>query len=240
MNKIRLLKELERYVIFNNKVLRDITGKPSSYVKLLVYRLKKQDLVFEIERNKYTVHKDSLLIASRIVWPSYLSCWTALRYHNLTEQLPTSIFVITTRARKKSRLKFENTEIIFIKIKPKYFFGFNKENYGGFTIFMADPEKALIDSALFKKISFLELYSMMKEHKKEINMKLIIIYLKRIKNKTLIKRFGFAFDKLGFDLFSKLKRFINDKYVFLDYAGASKGKKNKKWRLTENAELQGA
>lgn len=237
MNKIRLLKELERYAMFNNKTLRDITGKTSSYVKLIVYRLKKEGFIFEIEKNKCTVHKDPLLIASKIVWPSYLSGWTALRYYNLTEQLPSRVFVITTRARKKSRLEFENTEIIFIKIKPKYFFGFNKENYSGFTIFMADPEKALIDSALFKKISFSELYSIMEEHKKEINTKLIIAYLRRIKNKALIKRFGFAFDKLGFDFFDKLKKSIDNKYVFLDYAAISKGKRNKKWRIIENAEL---
>jgi len=237
MKKIELLKKLAEYVTFSNKTVREITKKDSDYAKLLIYRLKKEGLIFAIEKNKYTLHKDAFIIASKIVWPSYLSCWTALRYYNLTEQLPQDIFVITTRARKRNVLNFENTKIILIKVKPKYFFGFKKEYYDGFTIFIAEPEKALIDSALFKKISFSEIISIVKERKNALNIKKLVCYLLKIKNKTLIKRFGFLLDSIGADFFAKFKKYLDYKYAVLDTVMPKKGKKNKKWRIIENVGL---
>src|SRR3989344_5954449 len=100
MKKIELIRELEKYPVLSLKNVKEIIKKDNEYAKLVVYRLKKEKLLFEIERNRYTLQKDSLIVASNITWPSYISCWSALRYYNLTEQLPKVIFVITTRARK--------------------------------------------------------------------------------------------------------------------------------------------
>ncbi len=237
MKKISFLKELEGYAVFTNKTVRELTHKSKSYTKLLVYRLKKDGLITEIEKNKYTLQKDPLAVASSIVWPSYISCWTAIRYHNLTEQLPQDVFVITTRAKKRRGLSFGNSRILFMRVKPKYFFGFRKGAYGNFTIFIAEKEKALIDSALLKKISFSELSAIAMEHKDELDMRLLIEYLDKIKNKTLIKRFGFLLEKLGYDFYSELKGFINAPYIPLDYSAARKGKKNKKWKVIENVNI---
>ena len=235
MEKILLIKQLEKYPVFNLKKIREITGKSSGYAKLLVYRLKKKNLITEIEKNKLTINKDPMVIASNMIWPSYISCWSALRYYNITEQLPQDIFVITTKTRKKRIVKLNNVKIIFIKVKPKYFFGYRKERYGNFDIFIAEKEKALIDSALFKKISFSEICSIIKNNLTILNTKLFLDYLVKIRNKTLIKRFGFLFDKLDIDIYKKIKRFIDSKYIPLDYALPIKGKKNKKWKIIENA-----
>ncbi len=235
MKRIILIRELEEYPVFNLKKVKEITGKDSNYAKLLVYRLRKDNLIFRIEKDKYTIKKDPLIVASNMIWPSYISCWSALRYHNLTEQLPQAIFIVTTRARKEREVTFNDIKIIFIKVKPRYFFGYTKERYQDFDIFIAEPEKALIDSALFKKVSFSEICSMIKDNLKIINIRLLLEHLIRIKNKTLIKRFGFLLDKLGVE--SKLKRFIDFRYVPLDYFLPAKGKKNKKWRVIENVEL---
>jgi len=237
MKKINLLRELEGYAVFNNKIVREITHKDGSYVKVLVYRLKKEGLIMEIEKNKYTMQKDLLIIASNMVWPCYLSCWTALRYYNLTEQLPQNIFVISPRARKTRKVDFNNNRILFIKIKPNYFFGFKKESYDGFTIFIAEKEKALIDAVLLKKISFSEICSIVKQHVNDINHRLLIDYLKKIKNKSLIKRFGLLLDSCNFDFHNELKKFINAPYIPLDYCVAVKGRKNKKWKIVENVKL---
>ena len=237
IKKINLIRELERYPIFNLKKLKEIIEKDNKYSKLVVYRLKKEKLIFEIEKNKYTTKKDSFIIASNIIWPSYISCWSALRYYNLTEQLPQITCVITTRKRKKREINFNNLNIKFIKTRPRYFFGYKKERYMDFNIFIAEREKALIDSALFKKISFLEIYEIIKNNIKDLDMNLFILYLIKIKNKALIKRFGFLFNKLGIEMPNKLEKLIDFKYVPLDYALKSKGKKDKKWRIIENVRL---
>lgn len=237
MKRLSLLKELEKHPVFNLKTVKETIGKNSNYAKLVIYRLKKDGHVFEIEKNKYTTKKDPVLVASNIIWPCYISCWSALRYYNLTEQLPQNIHVITTRTRKKRQISFNNTKIIFITIKPKYFFGYKKERYQDFNIFIADKEKAIIDSALFKKVSFSEICSILKNNVKNVNTNLLTDYLLKTRNKALIKRFGYLLSKLGIDEYGKLKKLIDFKYVPLDYALPSKGKKDKKWRVIENVEL---
>lgn len=242
MNRIHLIRELEKYPIFNLKIVSEVIEKNTEYAKLVIYRLKKSKLVYEIEKNKYTTHKDPFIIASNIIWPCYISFWSALRYYNLTEQLPQTIFIITTKSRKKRIIDFYNTKIIFTKIKPKYYFGYKKEKYQDFNIFIAEKEKAVIDSALFKKVSFSEIASIVKNAKNNnaINIDLIINYLIKIKNKSLIKRFGFLFDKLGISNCEKLKKYIDYRYVPLDYAIKPKGrklKKDKKWRIIENVRI---
>jgi len=237
MKKIALLKEVENYPIFNNKIIRELAKKGNEYTRLLIHRLKKEGLITEIEKDKYTVYEDPLLIASKIIWPSYISCWTSLRYFNLTEQFPKNIFIVTTRNKKEKMILFKKTKIIFIKTKPKYFLGFKKERYNNFDIFIATPEKAIIDSILFKKISFSEIADIIKIHKKEFNYKLFKDYLLKIKNKSLIKRFGFLFDNLKIDYYKHFKKYIDNKYILLDYAMPKKGIQNKKWRIIENVRL---
>lgn len=237
MKKIKLIRELEEYPVFDLKTVQTIIKKSRNYTKLVLSRLKKEGLIFKILKNKYTTCKEAFVVASNITWPCYLSFWTALRYYNLTEQLPTAIFVITTRAGKKEII-FNKTRIIFAKVKPNYFFGFTKEKYNSFDIFMADPEKAIIDSVLFRKISFSEISSIFKNNLNKINKKKFIGYLLRIKNKALIKRFGFLLDNFNLDISDKVKDYVCDyNYVPLDYAIEKKGKKNKKWKIIENVKL---
>ena len=174
MNKINLIRELDKYQVFNLKRIKDIIGKNNDYVKLVIYRLKKQILIFKIEKNKYTTQRNTWVIASSIIWPSYISCWSALRYYNLTEQLPETFFVISPKQRKKRILEINNSKIVFIKTTFKSFFGYKKEIYNGFEIFIADKEKAIIDSALFKKISFSEISEIMRNNKEEINFNLFL------------------------------------------------------------------
>ncbi len=234
MKKINLIKKLEEYAVFNLKTLKQIIEKDSNYSKLVIYRLKKDRLILEIEKNKYTVNKDALIVASNIIWPCYISFWSALRYHNFTEQLPQVIEVITTRARKKREIKFSNTKIIFTRIKPKYFFGYKKEKHQNFNIFIADKEKALLDSALFKKVSFSEICSIVKDNINEVDKELIVGYLIKIRNKALAKRFGFLLDRLGINKSKELRKFIDYKYVPLDYSLKAKGVKNKQWKVIDN------
>src|SRR3972149_1512930 len=132
MKTSAVLKSLEKYAVFDLNVVRSIIKKDVPYTRLFLHRLKKVGHVFKIERNIYTVHRDAFLIASRIAWPSYISLWSAIRFHNLTEQIPHSVWVITTRKRRKKKIKFADAEILFVLTKPKYFFGFKKIDFKGF------------------------------------------------------------------------------------------------------------
>jgi len=84
-------------------------------------------------------------------------------------------------------------------------------------------------------VSFSELKEIISNNIREIKINKFLKYLKKIDNKSLIKRFGYTFDRLGKDYHVKLKRYIDATYIPLDYSKKAKGKKNEKWRVIVNA-----
>ncbi len=232
IKSIEVYEKLKKYVVFDTKILNYFINKNQRYVNLFRYRLNKNFKIFKIEKNKYTLYNDPFLISSRITWPSYISCLSALNFYKMTEQVPQKIQVITVKNKKP--IKFFNTLIEFIKIKNENFFGFEKIRYNNFEILIADKEKALIDLALLKKISLFEIKDILKENIKILNVNKIIKYLKRINNSSLIKRFGFLLERLNYNIYPKLKNHIDLTYTSLAYSKINKGKKNKKWKLILN------
>lgn len=235
MNTLDILRETKKYPTFNLSTFSNIINKDTSYAKLFLYRLKKRNLVHQIQRDVYTTYDDPFLIASRIIWPSYISLWSAFRYYHLTEQNPQVIFVITTRKKRKNSIRFMHTTILFDYIKPKYFFGYRKERYNDFEIFIAEPEKALLDAVLLKKISLSEIYSILKENIATIQIEKLINFVNNADHSCLSKRIGWMLDTLGFDHHKALN--VTDTYLPLEYAKALKGIKNKKWKVVENMEV---
>ena len=238
MKKLELLRELGKTPTFNNKRVRELMGKDSRYTWLVVHRLKKEGLIREIERDKYTVHDDPLLVASSLTWPSYISCWAALRHHDLTEQLPTAIHVVTTRSRKRREVAFGGARIVFIRTKPRCFFGFEKIQRDGLDVFVAEPEKALIDSALFRHVSFSELADMTRKNFKSIDVGKLIDHLLKIGDSTLAKRFGFLLERLGAKTHGKLKKFVGRSYTALDYSIPAEGRRDERWMVIDNVGLR--
>ncbi len=237
MRTLELLKKLEKYPVFDIAVFRQLSESKPAYAKLYLYRLKKRGYVFAIMRNKYTVHKEPLVVASRIIWPSYISLWSAIRYYNLTEQLPRDIWVISTRKISRKEIPFGDAKIIFARAKPKYFFGYKKIIVSGFEVFMAEPEKAIIDSVLFRKISFSEIADIIKNNRKNLNINRLADFALETKSKSLIKRLGCLLDKIGLDCYPKFKKQISDSFVPLEYFLHAKGKKDEKWRIIKNIKI---
>lgn len=231
---MELLAQLKKYPVFDLNAVARKTGATTEYIKLILHRLKEKKLVLPIEKNKYTLHRDPWIVASHLLWPAYISGWAALRYYSVTEQLPNTIEVITTRKRKKRVLRFQGTTIQFIATKPALFFGFRKLLREEAEIFVAEPEKALLDAAFFKQMSFSEIMAILEGNRGKFHKEKLLRYLLRMKNKSLIKRFGYVLDSLGKDYFGKLHRYMDQNYVALDYSLPAAGGKNKKWRIIEN------
>ena len=179
MKTLRVLRELEKHPVFDMNIFRGVAEVKGSYAKLYLHRLAKSGMIFKIERNRYTTHKNPFLIASRISWPSYISLWSALRFHNLTEQIPHTISVVTTKKRRQAAINFCGTKIVFTYIDKKCFFGYKKINYEGFEVFVAEPEKAFADALLLKKISEGEALEILKKNKKEFDFKKFLAFSRK-------------------------------------------------------------
>lgn len=234
MKTLQILKKLEKYPTFDIETFANTIDKDKTYAKMHLNRLKNKGIVKQIQRNVYTIQEDPLVIASRIIWPSYISLWTAFRYHNLTEQMPNKISVITTRSKSCEKIQTMNTTIIFEKICPSWFFGFSKIRIQDFEVFMAEPEKALIDAVLLKKISIDEIYFILKENIKNISDKKIVDYILRTKNHALAKRFGWMLESLGCNYAKRLEKQTYKTMIPLDVTRPIAGLNDNKWGVIVN------
>lgn len=227
MKKIELLRILEKYPLFTFNEFVKITGKSIKYSRTYIYRLKKDKLIFEIEKGKYTLHDDPLIFASLITAPSYISFWTALRFYNVTDQLPLGIMIASKRHRKE--INFFNTKIKFYKMK--YLWGYRKIRYNDFDIFIAELEKNIIDSVASGLVPLSEIVDVLINEK--INTAKLKEFAIKTGSKSLIKRIGFLLDKIKVDADEMLK-YIDYNYIVLNINHKSKGDKNKKWRIIDN------
>jgi len=237
MDILKITKKLEKYPTFNIDTFANIINKDKTYAKVHLNRLKNRNIIKQIQRNVYTVQDDPIIIASRIIWPSYISLWSAFRFHNLTEQIPNKISVITTRLKSRKKIQLLNTTIIFKKIQPSCFFGFSKIKIRDFEIFMAEPEKALIDGVLLKQISTSEIYSLLKENIKDISTKKIVDYTLRTENRALAKRFGWMLETLGCNYTKKLKKHTYKTMIPLDITRPPTRLRDEKWGVIINMEI---
>jgi predicted transcriptional regulator of viral defense system len=179
MNNV-LVSALENYPVFTVKDIAGAINKKMNYAYLVAFRLKKSGVIKEIEKGKYTLENDPFVLASWIVWPSYISGWAALFFHKLTEQIPFTIHVVSTRKRKQKKIFFNGTKIEFIQIKKTAFTGFERIVYQGKEIFLAEKEKAIVDALSAKKMSINEAIELIKNNKGKLNMKKLLGYSKNI------------------------------------------------------------
>ena len=213
--------DFSKDAIINKATLKKMLNCSDSYAYTLLNRLLRRGEIKKIIKTRYTTLDDIYLIATNLFTPSYLSFWTASYFKGYTEQVLSSVQVAVTKSKKS--ISFENYIIEPIKLNKKMFFGYKKIRHGNNSLFLAEDEKLLIDSIYKEKPmgNFDEMIKIVKAAKIDKNR--LIEYLKRINNKSLIKRIGFLLEKYrNIDISDSIK--FKDK----NYIALSRYTKNKK------------
>lgn len=224
----KYLRIFQEYPLFTTNDAAKLLHGKSGYPKIFLYRFVKNGLATRISKGKYSVQEDPITFASLIYSPSYIALWSALTFHGLTEQIPKDIFVVTIKNRKS--ISYNGIKIHFFRLK--HMWGFEKINYKGFSIFVSDIEKTIIDCLLTESVPIPIIYDAIENAKIDIDR--LVAYLNKIRNKALAKRIGFLMEMAGNDISEKLKGYIDNNYTALEPSNKGKGKKNKKWRVIEN------
>lgn len=223
MYELRVMEHFKKVPVFNLSDINQII-KSRDYSKKFLKKMVEKKIIFKIKKGMYTLHQDPFLIATYIKKPSYVTGVSALYFHKAITQIPKKIFCATT----KNSEKIYFVEDIDYK-KTKYFFGFEFKEYDNFKIPIADKEKAIIDSIGITPLHIIE------EAVEEIDKGKMVEYLKRIKKSEIVKRIGYLMERAGnLEVYEKLKKYINYKYILLDPLSTKKGEKNKKWSLIIN------
>lgn len=147
----RFLHERDLFA-FERRTLADLLGLDDSRLSYLLQRMEEAGLIIRLERGKYLLLglapeqtlSNPLFIAGHLASPAYVSFWSALHFHGLTEQVPQRVFVAVTRS-KRPRL-FNGVTYQFVCLPPHRFFGYQRESLGGLPVVVANEAKALLDS----------------------------------------------------------------------------------------------
>src|SRR5690348_12323816 len=97
---------------FSSRTIEDLFDLDKFQTTRLLHRMERDGLITAVERGKYLllgltpekVFSNPLYIGASIISPAYISFWSALHFHGLTEQVPLTVFVATTR--RKSQTNF--------------------------------------------------------------------------------------------------------------------------------------
>src|SRR3989338_3017102 len=197
-------KDTTSQPIIDIPFIKKMLGVDEHYASLVISRLRNKGMLKKITRNKYTGIESIHVLATQLYVPSYLSFWSASQYYGYTEQILNTLQVVTTRRRKT--IIFENYKIKFIVLPKRYFFGFTKVETREGSVFVAEPEKLLIDAFLRPQEmgNFDEIINIVKNA--PLDAEKVVEYLLATKNISTIKRVGFLMEKYkNIDLFPKLK-----------------------------------
>jgi len=230
----KLLEELKSYPTFSVNDLSLLTGQESDYSKIVLHRLSKKGLVYRLKRDSYTVHSDPLLFASSLIWPSYISLWYAFRFHDLTEQIPYRLDVLTPAANRIEQMRFKGYLISFLKITEKILFGYGKNRISDLDVFMAEPEKAIVDAIVLKKISIPEIVYVIDQNNEKLSIDKLIEMMIRTGSKAGAKRLGWILDHLELIRSEELHDRIYQTITPLESSFSPEGKKDPYWRLIVN------
>ncbi len=222
-------KDIRSRPVIDISFVKKIINADEHYASLVVSRLQKRGLLKKVTRNKYTTIESMPVLATQVYVPCYLSFWSASQYYGYTEQILNTFQVAITKRRKM--ISFENYKIKFIVLPKRYFFGFTKVETREGYVFIAEPEKLLIDALLRPQEmgNFDEIINIVKNA--PMDTEKIVEYLLITKNISVSKKVGFLMEKYkSMDLSQKLK--INDKnYISLNPFTKNAKEIISKWRL---------
>lgn len=229
MKLVEVIEFVEnRPIITSNDVSKNFNVS-KTYAYIFLERLFKKGLIQRVEKGKYSYVNDALVVASNIVYPSYVSFFTAASLKGYTEQIPRAIQLATTVYKKS--ITFGGNKIEFINLPSWGFYGYSKQMRNNFAIFIVEDEKLIIDILLRPKTvgNFEEIVEIIKNTK--VQEEKIKEYTKRVKNVSLLKRLGYLLEEYKNIDLSDVVSIKDRNYINLNPFGKSSERINKKWRV---------
>lgn len=140
---------------------------------------------------------NALAVASAVVEPSYVGWWASASYHGFTTQKPMTISVATLRPLPPRTI--EGTEIRFVKVVERKFFGFQRYDLYGREAMLSTPAKTLVDCLDRPDLGggAAEVTRIVYGASVDGNPADVIDIALRMKSTALLQRLGFLSDLVG-------------------------------------------
>jgi len=188
--------------------------------------------------------ENALVLASNLVSPGAVAYWSALRFWNMTEQIPRVQFIQTTK--RKRSLTIQGVEFQFIHVAERYFFGISTRKIEDIPIIVTDREKTIIDAASRPELSggIIQLAQAMKSSVNSVDWEKLDHYLVQWGGGVVAKRLGYLVETLSLSIPARVstinhwQSMISKGISLLEPGSGQSGPVVTRWQLQINVPLE--
>ena len=183
----------------------------------VLYRLRRKGRVIQVRKGEY------LLVPARAgiegAWSEsifrvidailrngyYVGFWAAMKYWDLTEQVPRTVHVVIPGRRRDFR--FQGQPVRFVTMGPARIFGTTREPAGNGTFSVSDRERTILDGLLLPRYAggITEVAKALWESRHELRWNRVEAYARRLDVDAVNRRLGYLLDLLGLEPPSRLR-----------------------------------
>lgn len=142
--------------------------------------------------------EDSWLVADRLFTPCYIGGWSAAEYLDLTEQIFSTVIVMTVKKPRDRNPVIKDTSFMVCTIPEKAMFGLKPVWRGEVKISISDPARTILDMLAdpslgggIRSVKDMYINYLNSENK---NLEKLIEYGKLLGNGAVFKRLGFLLE----------------------------------------------
>ena len=228
--KLLLTLEEKGLSVFTIDDAKAILETTDSSVWHIMNNLVHKNRIKRIQRSKYLLvparagikghwSEYPWIIVPYLIDVYYVGFLTAMNYWGMTEQIPYTVFVATTK--RKRNLEFGNQKFEFVTLSKKKFFGFVKEKAGKTEFFnISSKEKTIVDGLTHPEYcgGIPEVAKAMWNVREEINWDTVFEMSKQIGLSVVLRRLGYLLDLMEIkqNVIPKLQKESFKGYHFLD------------------------
>lgn len=141
-----------------------------------------------------------LALASAVIEPSYVGWWSAASFHGFTTQRPMTVTIATTR--QVAPRVLEGSEVRFVMVTPRKFFGFQRYTLYDRNVTLSDPAKTVADCIDRPELCGgpSELARILFGASSEVEAAEVISAALAMKSSALLQRLGYLMDLVGWPI----------------------------------------
>jgi predicted transcriptional regulator of viral defense system len=263
----RLLNRLaaDGHVVFSTAQARAALGNGEQDINKLLYQLTRKRWLLRLEKGKYLIlpleagmeglySAHEFVIAAHLVQPYTIAYASALSFHALSDLLPHTIFVATTRRKAEVVVEELGLRFRFITLSPHKFFGIQTVAIEEQPVRITTPSKTLVDGldrpdlcgGIVELAKGLSRYAGGErsepagdENETGQRWAQLTADAQRLGNRTVFKRLGYLAEVLGLDVGEWIERWraeISPGETLLDPRYGYRGSYHAGWNLRVNLE----
>jgi len=149
-NRLLLALAEKEISVFSFDEAKDILQTSNQSARHVLMGLARKGRLQRIQRGRYLLVPEMAgtelrwaespwVIVPHLIDVYYVGFWTAMNYWGMTEQIPYTVFVATTR--RKNSLKFGSQKFEFVTLSQKKFFGLSRKRRARRKPSASPPEK---------------------------------------------------------------------------------------------------